>query len=1152
MKWVYIFNFFLLICKALNSFWIGFYLFIYKIIRYCFSVIRPGLKLFMRVCYILFTFFDECIVFFKDFFLGIFNAWRVALDFHYDLSCRFVFLIYYYSFLFFLRMDIYALNWSYIYSGRKLSGRSNINYKRLVARRKWYFINRFFLLKYESERVFFWVEAKVIKWRKPFYSVCSRIFNPVLKLLKFLFTHQYNPIYLTLISLHRLIRLYTLYLYRIIFWLHKERAKSRLLYKYAVVQFIWDSCLSWFYSCRAWLKNIWNLWWLGVLNYLFSAITFLIWLMMTPFSVFFSLFQKFTGSTYRWIIREFWVWYWFRYFVIQKVRWVQSCFFHFWILEELFDNKSLVVFFAFNDLLLELLARKSLLSGRLFVALLHSGYAWILRQFKTRYRALTVLILTARGCTDRLYLSLRVQPRLIVMLEMCEVIRDLSWFLGTTVGYGVSLIALILLHAFFMVGQILCGSLLNYIKWLLGPKQVAWIWATWLTTVEYHEDVVEEAFIKYPPADHPRVFRIYLPHKYDRRRKRWVPSVPKGMSYKPQGRGLWSTNKTVRIMRLSKHIYYRFLVFHRINTHFRWMRFFYVVIFINEVPYYLQRKWFAWEDRTERRILTAKLYRRWHIIQPVINVLCNLEEIFLSYTFNAVFNKSFELKVDSIKTIVSIWFTKWVNLFSNGYRLIFNLTPLLKKFEMIINHLETLLPFLRENTQQNAVRLGFLRRSWRTHEGLFTEQVGKVVTLYFRSYPQRPHQRDVKSWVTYVNNSMSVDIDWVVAADSNSIKADADLLHWLASIDGYRDSDAALIDAASGVFRLQDTLLLDLDAIIKSTDRAVKDAEFLVQIECDLMTVEDSLLRLKRSLELINDAALGVSSLAIISLREKRRLITARDRLLHLSRAVWLHMSTLRREAESLLRIHAQLKTDVSVTALPKLKVVITTVDEASVRLNEITSVMLSSTVVPTLWDYQQWEQNVDDLLEFKEGLTSFKSHLRSVVNVLFTATNELIQLSSSPYVTELIRLTGRWQEVRPNFMLQVSTLLAKTNYLLEAPDRCSQTQGHLLVVIHQLGTSVNTCLEITEKLSATAESSLAGEQTLGLIRGEVSTLKNIATEIKDILPLIMSFCLFTIGLPILYCFWVLPFWFCCTFFVLSGPIWYCLLHFAYLVYKYW
>lgn len=103
--------------------------------------------------------------------------------------------------------------------------------------------------------------------------------------------------------------------------------------------------------------------------------------------------------------------------------------------------------------------------------------------------------------------------------------------------------------------------------------------------------------------------------------------------------------------------------------------------------------------------------------------------------------------------------------------------------------------------------------------------------------------------------------------------------------------------------------------------------------------------------------------------------------------------------------------------------------------------------------------------------------------------------------------------------MLQVSTLLAKTNYLLEAPDRCSQTQGHLLVVIHQLGTSVNTCLEITEKLSATAESSLAGEQTLGLIRGEVSTLKNIATEIKDILPLIMSFCLFTIGLPILYCF---------------------------------
>jgi hypothetical protein len=60
-------------------------------------------------------------------------------------------------------------------------------------------------------------------------------------------------------------------------------------------------------------------------------------------------------------------------------------------------------------------------------------------------------------------------------------------------------------------------------------------------------------------------------------------------------------------------------------------------------------------------------------------------------------------------------------------------------------------------------------------------------------------------------------------------------------------------------------------------------------------------------------------------------------------------MSTLRREADSLLRIHAQLKTDVSVTALPKLKVVIMTVDEASVRLNEVTSVMLSSTVVPTL-----------------------------------------------------------------------------------------------------------------------------------------------------------------------------------------------------------
>jgi hypothetical protein len=132
--------------------------------------------------------------------------------------------------------------------------------------------------------------------------------------------------------------------------------------------------------------------------------------------------------------------------------------------------------------------------------------------------------------------------------------------------------------------------------------------------------------------------------------------------------------------------------------------------------------------------------------------------------------------------------------------------------------------------------------------------------------------------------------------------------------------DKALIDVTSGLFSLQNTLLREINHLIKSVDSAVFDVDFILRLELDLLSVEDTLFKLKQSLHLLHEGVLGMDTLSIHTLREKYRLIIVRDRLLHLARAAFVHKDSLRREIDKLVQIHEKLQINTPVCLLDVLK----------------------------------------------------------------------------------------------------------------------------------------------------------------------------------------------------------------------------------------
>lgn len=865
-------------------------------------------------------------------------------------------------------------------------------------------------------------------------------------------------------------------------------------------------------------------------------------------------------SNRQWYRRMFRITY---YVLSQRLNLARNLWLQFWCsMGELFENKPLVVFFALLHISIEFVSNIVVAFLSTVKSTLQSlsscGYDWgwlVTLELFGRWESCKVV---SYGFIADLFPTFDSTRYLITFLDACVLVSNWTNFIGLRTIYWSLLILFVFTHKVMTLTTKVFVHVWCFLRWYVGKRRCNILWKAWMAVVEYHDDIVEEAFTRCPPANHPtwgwHAYRIMIRFKFDRRTKRWVPKVPKGKEYKPQGRGMWSTNRVVRMMRRSKLIYHKFRMHHRLNTEIRWARFFTVVLFVDDIYPQCRRMWFEWEDRTELKILRYRYWKRWKVIQPVINAACNLEEIFLSYTVDLLFDKPLVTKIESAKLIFGIWFTKWVNLFTNGYKLLMNLNPLLCKFDKVLDQLELILPNLRVRAGRNVNNLTSFRRGWLSHQDSFTAQVNEVVHLYLKS-GRNVGNTGVKSadrhWTEFVNHATLVEADWITKVDPHSPGVDTDLLHWLANLSGYPEMDTRLIDATSGLFRLQNGLLRDADHLIQSVDFAFRDIELLICLEVDLMSVEDTLTRSKKSLARLYDGVLSMDTLTINTIREKHRLITARDRFFHLTRAVFHHQNTLRLEIEKLIQTHKNLKINTPCNVLTELLKTRAELDEWVVDLNSHIANLLTHSTVPTLWDYQQWEQNVDDLLDFKEALTSFKRNLRLMISTLVRVNDSLLRYSSGTYVTELMRIAGRWQLARRDFVERITLMMSYTDLLLEAPEHCISTQEKLARVTYQLNCSVSECVDLANELSTISSESLGGEDSLTIIRKESVALRHTITELRDLLPIVFSFFAFTFGLPLLYCLSSLPLWLCVTFLFLSGPVWYCLLQFSYLIYKY-
>lgn len=343
-------------------------------------------------------------------------------------------------------------------------------------------------------------------------------------------------------------------------------------------------------------------------------------------------------------------------------------------------------------------------------------------------------------------------------------------------------------------------------------------------------------------------------------------------------------------------------------------------------------------------------------------------------------------------------------------------------------------------------------------------------------------------------------------------------MYWLASLEGYTSTDTNLINAALDVFRLQDVLLADVNEVVQGVDAAVDDVALLTQIECDLMNTEDSLLRLKKSLNLLEDALLGLDSFSILNVREKRRLITIRDQFLQIGSLLQGRMLTARREAERLVGLQRRLKTNTSRQTLQVLGDVIATLDESLQLLDDLTVRVVSSSTVPRLSDWQQWEQDIEELLEFKDHLAFFKLYLRETVKTTFNVTSKLLQLSSSPEITELMREAARWQQLRRDVRFRVQELVSQTNRLLEAPECGTDTRAQLATKTYELEVVINRCVNVAQTLTKLSAGWVSGEESLMLMRKDIYAVRTTASEIKDVLPPLLAFSAFVVGVPLLYC----------------------------------
>ena len=1134
--------------------------------------------------------FYGCFIYYSFFIESLFLSYKITLQevllpnlsaslyrFNYALFRYLSFFVYYRLYLVYLRLDQFQTHsffcWDYILNSplsevkrsggwifgnlfyrknKKRWGREKLLYKRLVSRRKWYFVNRLWLLDYESKSLYSSFDRKAVEWWGSLYSFLS-----------------YGPIYFTWLFELCILRLFissiTLVCDEILTNFHfllalryePQRSLSRVFIN-KIVNTVYISGITGANNFVGLVVNFLKINQDKVLNsydFLTNLVCELRAFGRSKLQCVKRCIQ--TGSPLLFkqlckLKKDI------TFCVAQKRTRLTRLIFHCWILEDLFEklwgNPS-AIFFALCYLSFYL---GTYLFGELTFIIQQWLHRWIIKtQIGVRklldYFVTSSLSLLKLG----LYLwgLLRVGPKLIFVLEVCEFLSVGLWFVGRVVWPVVTNISLIISHVVFYLLNLTLTSVVTVLKRWLGMRRLSYIRWRWLAYVEYHDDVVEEAFTKFPPKKHPyhgpTAWRVLVLHRFDRRTRRWYPSTPYGKKYKPQGRGLRSTRRLVRIMRLMKLILFRGVLMYKINAHRRWWAFFTFVIFINVLPAACLVVWKYKEDGMEEGILLRRAWWRYEVVQRIINISCNLEQNFLNSTYYAMTDEPLLTKIESRKNVAYLWYTKLINLVSCGRRWTSQFKSLLRNFETVLDQVQLVLPFLQKTSGRNAGRLLLLQRVWKTDEKIFLAQVDKFNLIYRKSYPAERGLGRNHSWTGRVNNYANVHASWLKSTDLQTNHVDTDLMYWLASLEGYTSTDTNLINAALDVFRLQDVLLADVNEVVQGVDAAVDDVALLTQIECDLMNTEDSLLRLKKSLNLLEDALLGLDSFSILNVREKRRLITIRDQFLQIGSLLQGRMLTARREAERLVGLQRRLKTNTSRQTLQVLGDVIATLDESLQLLDDLTVRVVSSSTVPRLSDWQQWEQDIEELLEFKDHLAFFKLYLRETVKTTFNVTSKLLQLSSSPEITELMREAARWQQLRRDVRFRVQELVSQTNRLLEAPECGTDTRAQLATKTYELEVVINRCVNVAQTLTKLSAGWVSGEESLMLMRKDIYAVRTTASEIKDVLPPLLAFSAFVVGVPLLYCVWILPFWVCCTYLIVSAPVWYCLLQIKFTVSKF-
>lgn len=130
-----------------------------------------------------------------------------------------------------------------------------------------------------------------------------------------------------------------------------------------------------------------------------------------------------------------------------------------------------------------------------------------------------------------------------------------------------------------------------------------------------------------------------------------------------QSKGLYSPRRLVRILRCSRQILHRGWVVHKRNAQFRLLRFLFIVHFIQHLKPSAYTRYYVFAKSMRIRFRKMWGYRRWHLIQSIVNLICRTEDRIKEALGLRLLRYNFSQRVQATKAFWLRWVDRFASVF---------------------------------------------------------------------------------------------------------------------------------------------------------------------------------------------------------------------------------------------------------------------------------------------------------------------------------------------------------------------------------------------------------------------------------------------------------------------------------------------------------